>query len=94
MTTATQARKESTIRQLVERYQRKDIPADAPERTIIQVAKAFGITRQFLYDILDGEKGASEETKQRMAKAMGLSEETVHRAIGRTGKRSRRKVSA
>ena len=86
MATSTRVRKESNLRQLVDRYRRQGIPDDAPPRSMIQVAKVFGITRQFLYDIIAGEKGASPETEERMATAMGLSASTVHRAIGRAGK--------
>lgn len=90
MATATRARKESDFRQLVARYRRQGVPTDAPQRDMVQVADAFEISRQFLYDILAGVKGASEETEKRMAKAMGVSAETVHRAIARTSKRSRK----
>lgn len=70
----------STFSKLVDRYRTKGREGKPPIPYGV-VAKRAGISRQYLYDLMNGEKEASDAVEVRLARVLSLEQATVHRAL-------------
>ncbi len=70
------------FRKLVDRVRLKGVKPGERPPTYIEMASRCRISRPFFYVLLAGTQGASLPFKQRIAKGLKLSVNTVARAIG------------
>lgn len=70
----------TTLKDLVNRAKRHGIPAGQPRRTVQDIADAAGVTRQFIYQLIDGSP-VSDTLEPRLAKALFVTVATLRKAV-------------
>lgn len=73
-----------TFRDLVESWLRRDRPPHVRPRPFSVAARRCGVSRQHLYALMAGTKGAPEWTVERIAIAFDVTPATVRGAIAAT----------
>ena len=76
----TKTRK-SQFRKLVDRARYKGVPKGEKPVSYIAMAKRCRTSRPFFYALMAGKQVASKPYELRIAKGLGVSADTVHRAI-------------
>lgn len=71
----------SSFRDLVERHARRGLKKGDKPRPLASVAKDFGISRPHLYNLMNGDQGASDWVLSRIVKGSGLAERTIKDAL-------------
>lgn len=71
----------STFSQLIDQYRVSGIPLGRPPVSYGRVAKRCKISRQFLYDLMNGDKTPSEHVIERITKVLGVRKSVVQRAL-------------
>lgn len=69
------------FRELIDAARFKGRADHLPPRTMAQIAKRCGMSRQHLYNICEGRKSPPVWTVNRIAKALALDPKTVQKAI-------------
>lgn len=72
----------SKFRRLVDTVRSKHVPPDEPPVTYAVIADRCRISRQYLYDLMNGVKQPTEAYTLRVAKGLGVPVTTVRKALG------------
>lgn len=65
--------KTETLESLIRTWQTRGRKPGQPLRTMLELAKTTGVTRQYLYALMRGSRAPSLPMRERMAKALGVS---------------------
>lgn len=81
---------ETTLKFLLRRAKTRGIPDGKKPRNVKAIADKAGISRQYLYRLLDGEP-ISDETAPAVAKALGVKVATLRRASRASARKPKRR---
>ena len=72
------------FRDLIDECRRRGRPPHRAPRTMLWAARACGISRGHLYNLIDGRKTAPEWTVHRIAKGLKVDPEVVAAALAKS----------